>query len=155
MLSFLFLLYAVFLAHAYSVFLPLEKCTNHNNRKHSDEEMPSQVDTVEYLGPSRYNMVPQSTPEKYKPMHYRSAEASTASFPPQVGLENQSPWGGSMNSSGMVATPLLSGSPYSPVSGMPGMRQPMTDSRHSISPDQPMRPAGGPANTDGLWIRRS
>ncbi|KAI1651309.1 uncharacterized protein F4817DRAFT_356254 [Daldinia loculata] len=79
-----------------------EKCTNHNNRKHSDEEMPSQVDTVEYLGPSRYNMVPQSTPEKYKPMHYRSAEASTASFPPQVGLENQSPWGGSMNSSGMT-----------------------------------------------------
>ncbi|KAF3071232.1 hypothetical protein GL218_00914 [Daldinia childiae] len=142
-----------------------EKCTNHNNRKHSDEETPSKVGTVEYLGSSRYNMVPQSTPEKDKPMHYRSAEVSTASFLPQVGFETQSPWGGSMNFNGMVATPLLSNSPYSSASGTPGAQQPtMNDSHHSILPERPtpksrsligtsnpsLESMSRPANIDGL-----
>ncbi|KAI0846511.1 hypothetical protein F5Y00DRAFT_271966 [Daldinia vernicosa] len=151
-----------------------EKCRKHNDRKHSDEEMPSQVGTVEYFGSSRYNMVPQSVPEKYKAMHYRSMEVSADSLPPQVSFENQSPWGGSMNSSGTVATPLLSGSPYSSTSGTLGIQQPMMkDSRHSILPDRPTpksrsligssnpslesmpRPVGRPANFDGLWVQLS
>ncbi|KAI0131523.1 hypothetical protein F4814DRAFT_406364 [Daldinia grandis] len=165
MLSFPSLSYAVFSARAHSGSLLLEKCTKRNDRKHSDEEMP------EYLGTSRYSMVPRSVPEKHKATHCRSAEVSTASLP-QVGLENQSPWGGNMQFNGMVATPLLSGSPYSSTLGTPGMQQPMIqDSRHSILPDRPTpksrslmgssnpslesmsRPVGGPANIDGLWVR--
>ncbi|KAK6955226.1 hypothetical protein Daesc_002857 [Daldinia eschscholtzii] len=90
-----------------------EKCTNHNNRKRVNDETLPQAGTFEYLGPSRYDMVPQSMSEKHRAIHYRAAEACPANSPYQVGRDSQLPWGHSRNSSStQMATPLLNGNAY-------------------------------------------
>ncbi|OTB12002.1 hypothetical protein K445DRAFT_321482 [Daldinia sp. EC12] len=90
-----------------------EKCTNHNNRKHANDETLPQAGTFEYLGPSRYDMVPQSMPEKHRAIHNRAAEVCPANSPYQVGRDSQLPWGHSRNSSStQMATPLLNGNAY-------------------------------------------
>ncbi|KAI1471806.1 uncharacterized protein F4812DRAFT_415549 [Daldinia caldariorum] len=139
-----------------------EKCTNHNNRTHAGDEMPTQAGKVEYLGPSRYDMVPQS--------------------PQQVGRDGRLPWGHSPNSSGVqIVTPLLSGNTYSATTKAfhynvsperPAFPSPPFQSQgqtRDISPASSCNVIGSshpssellprrldePENSRGLWVRRS
>ncbi|KAI1371747.1 hypothetical protein F4677DRAFT_450092 [Hypoxylon crocopeplum] len=115
-----------------------EKCTRRNNRKHGGEEGGLQGGNIPYLDPSSYNMVPSAVPEKDQTGYFGGIGISTASLPPQIGLEYQSSWGSDMNlTNSQVATPLLSGDTYCSPYATPGAQPAHNTGSHTALPVQP------------------